>query len=72
MRIRNSAAAKLIGVTTRTLRRWDEDPEVGLPPPRIIKGRIYRDRDEVIAFLKNNPGFGAQRASATQKEKEAQ
>jgi hypothetical protein len=37
-------------VVPLTLRRWDEDPTLGFPPPLIIRGRKFRDEDELLAF----------------------
>jgi hypothetical protein len=35
-------AARILGVHPRTLRRWDEKPEAGFPPPVTILKRRYR------------------------------
>jgi hypothetical protein len=40
------------GVHPTTLWRWDQKPELGFPPPRIINGRKYRDLEELDAFDK--------------------
>ena len=58
IRIKNSVAARRAGVTTRTLRRWDEDEAVGYPKPVIVRGRIYRWLDEIESWEARNPDFG--------------
>jgi primosomal protein N'' len=35
--------AKRYAVNPRTLRRWDEDPELGFPPVIVINTRRYRE-----------------------------
>src|SRR5262245_61552542 len=32
------------GVTTRTLMRWDETPDLDFPPPILVRKRRFRDR----------------------------
>jgi hypothetical protein len=43
--------AKLLGKSTRTLSRWEADPEVGLPPPARIKGWRYYNFNKLKAFM---------------------
>ncbi len=38
------------GVVPLTLRRWDQDPELGFPAPVFIRGRKYRDEEEILAW----------------------
>ena len=42
--------AKRYGVCTRTLDRWDDQPELGFPSAVRINGRKYRDTDQLDAF----------------------
>jgi hypothetical protein len=37
-------------ITAMTLWRWDHDPDLGFPPPAIIRGRKYRSRALLDAF----------------------
>ena len=47
-------AEKLVAVrynvTTRTLARWDENPDLGFPKPFYINGRRYRSIAKLDAF----------------------
>jgi hypothetical protein len=36
--------------STRTLRRWEDDPELGFPPAIYIRGRRYRDAAALDAW----------------------
>ena len=47
----NSKVAKRCGVCTRTLDRWDDQPELGFPPIVWINGRKFRDADLLDAFI---------------------
>jgi DNA-binding transcriptional MerR regulator len=47
----DSKVAKECGVCKRTIDRWDEQPELGFPPPVWINGRKYRDTDLLAAFI---------------------
>jgi hypothetical protein len=38
------------GVSSRTLPRWDEKPELGFPKPIYINRRKYRDEAELDRF----------------------
>jgi DNA-binding transcriptional MerR regulator len=58
--ILNSKAAKKCGVSTKTLERWDEKPELNFPPIVWVGGRKFRDADLVDAFI-----LAQVRASAT-------
>jgi predicted DNA-binding transcriptional regulator AlpA len=44
--------AKDLGRSLRTLARWDEDPKLNFPKPIPIKGRKYRDADELASWLR--------------------
>jgi hypothetical protein len=57
-RITNAAAAARASTTTRTLRRWVDDEEVGYPKPFVVRGRIYFWEDEILSWEQKNPGFG--------------
>jgi hypothetical protein len=48
--IAESKTAKRYGVCTRTLDRWDDQAELGFPPPVWINCRKYRDTDRLDAF----------------------
>jgi predicted DNA-binding transcriptional regulator AlpA len=41
---------KEFGVTSMTVWRWDNDPELGFPLPILIRGRKYRSRKELESF----------------------
>ena len=45
-----AAVAKRYGVHVCTLGRWDRNPDLGFPPIIQIRGRNYRDADELDAF----------------------
>jgi hypothetical protein len=38
------------GVCSRTLARWDNNPELNFPKPTIINGRKYRSEDELASW----------------------
>jgi predicted DNA-binding transcriptional regulator AlpA len=42
--------AKRYHVSFTTLWRWDRDPDLNFPKPIRIRGRKYRDADELDAF----------------------
>jgi hypothetical protein len=42
--------AERYGVSTRTIPRWDANPELGFPEAIVINGRRYRRRSELEAF----------------------
>jgi hypothetical protein len=42
--------AERYSVTTVTLWRWDNDPDLGFPKPIRIRKRKYRDESELDAF----------------------
>jgi hypothetical protein len=42
--------AERYGVTTVTLWRWDNDPDLGFPKPIVIRQRKYRDVEQLDAF----------------------
>lgn len=47
-------AAARYGVCTRTLLRWDDNPELGFPPCFMILGRRYREVDALDAWDRAN------------------
>jgi predicted DNA-binding transcriptional regulator AlpA len=47
------AAAKLVGVTTQTLRAWHNDPANTFPRPYAVTDRSLRyDEAEILAYLR--------------------
>ena len=48
--ITESRVAKRYGVCTRTLARWDDQPELNFPGLVYINGRKYRDADILDEF----------------------
>jgi hypothetical protein len=48
--IKESKVAKRYDVCKRTLARWDEQPELGFPPPVWINDQKYRDGDLLDLF----------------------
>jgi hypothetical protein len=42
--------ARYGGVTAMTIHRWDNDPDLRFPPPIYIRGRKYRDEEQLDAF----------------------
>ncbi|MCC3247431.1 DNA-binding protein [Methylocystis sp. WRRC1] len=64
-----SALAKALGVSTRTVDRWWNDPNVGFPAPTIINRRKYFSAAEVRAWrarmaARSRPDRGAESANA--------
>jgi hypothetical protein len=57
----SKVAKERYGVSAMTLWRWDRDPELNFPKPIRIRGRKYRDADEL-------DGFDACRAALRQEE----
>ena len=56
-------------VSVRTLERWDEEPELGFPPPVYIRRRRYREIEKLDAWDRANARkaadpFSPQRAVA--------
>jgi hypothetical protein len=43
--------AQLLNICTKTIRRWEADPDLGFPPAIEIKGRRYRDTHKFQDFL---------------------
>jgi hypothetical protein len=50
--IPDSKLRELLNRSPRTIKRWDEDPESGFPKPIPYKGRKYRRRVEVEAWMR--------------------
>lgn len=50
--IPDSKLRELLDRSPRTIKRWDEDPESGFPKPIPYKGRKYRRRVEVEAWMR--------------------
>ncbi len=47
VRIPRRKAAERNGVSVRTIIRWEKDPELKLPKPYVVNGRVYFDDDEL-------------------------
>jgi hypothetical protein len=66
--------AERYGVTTVTLWRWDVDPKVDFPKPIRIRGRKYRDVEQLDAFdARQSNDFSpavAERLATAKKEKQ--
>ena len=43
-------ASEQFGVSVRTIIRWQADPTLGFPKPKVIRGRVYFDVAELDAF----------------------
>lgn len=48
--INATEAAKLVGVTGRTLRNWSREKKEGKPLAELVAGRWLFNREEVIAY----------------------
>ena len=46
-------AARLLGISVRSLDRYTADPTVDLPPPRMIMGRRKFWRDSLIQWIED-------------------
>jgi hypothetical protein len=46
----NVAIARRYGVDLRTIRRWEEDPDLHFPDPVVINNRKYRYRRDLEAW----------------------
>jgi hypothetical protein len=55
------AVAKRYGVHPFTLRRWDENPDLGFPPLVLVNGRRYREVAKLDAWDKKNSREAATR-----------
>jgi hypothetical protein len=49
-RIPDPRVAKDLGVSLRTLARWDKKPELNFPKPIYNNGRKYRYADQLAAW----------------------
>jgi hypothetical protein len=57
-------ARERYGVTTRTLRRWDE-AAIGFPPPIVIRKRNYRSRQALDDWDRaNSTRLAAERSAS--------
>jgi len=66
------AVAKRYGVHPFTLRRWDENPELGFPPVIMVNGRRYREIAKLDVWdRKNSREAAARRAGLTPPSPEA-
>jgi hypothetical protein len=60
------AVAKRYGVHPFTLRRWDENPDLGFPPVIKVNNRRYREIAKLHAWdLKNSREAATRRAGLT-------
>jgi hypothetical protein len=59
----DSKVAARYGVVTRTLRRWDDNPDLNFPPPLNINGRNYRDENKLDAWDREQAARSASRAA---------
>jgi hypothetical protein len=57
----DSKVAARYGVVTRTLRRWDDNPDLKFPRPLIVNGRKYRDENELDAWDRDQAARSATR-----------
>jgi hypothetical protein len=46
----DSEIARHFGIHPKSLRRWDERPELGFPPPIRVNGRKYREWNAIREF----------------------
>jgi hypothetical protein len=59
-------------VHPHTLRRWDDKPELGFPPPVYVNGRRYREVKKLDAWdRKNSREAATRRAGLTPPSPEA-
>jgi excisionase family DNA binding protein len=56
--------AGYLGVTPMTIWRWERDPKLQFPAPTVIRGRKYRRRDDIDAWMRR---MASGRASGTGK-----
>jgi len=60
IRLKARVAAERFGVTTKTLRNWSKNKQVGFPEPIRVLGRNYYSLAALQAFAKRDPALGAQ------------
>jgi predicted DNA-binding transcriptional regulator AlpA len=53
-----SKTAKRVGVTTRTVDRWSNQPELGFPAPCIVNKRRYFSSRQIDAWLESRKPSG--------------
>ena len=44
--------AKFLNVTSMTIWRWERDPKLGFPAPRIIRDRKYWSRADIDEWMR--------------------
>ena len=47
VRLRTVQVARRFNVVSRTIERWEQDPELNFPKPLVVNGRKYWRREEV-------------------------
>jgi hypothetical protein len=60
-------AAKRFGVTPRTIRRWEQRPELHFPKVRMMNGRGYFEDDELEDHARSQVAVAAARSGAASK-----
>ena len=45
--------ARRYGVSNRTISRWEQDPNLGFPPPMIVNGHKFHPLDDLEAWEKS-------------------
>jgi len=69
--IPDRVVAQRYHVHPHTLRRWDQNPALGFPPPVYVNKRRYREADELDAWdRKNSREAAALRAGLTPRSSE--
>jgi hypothetical protein len=44
------------GICSRTIARWERDPDLNFPQPMVLNGRKYYDEDALTAFDRARAG----------------
>jgi hypothetical protein len=57
VRLTDAACARRQGVCAKTLKRWEDDPDVAYPRAQIVRRRKYRWLDEILSWEQCNPDF---------------
>ena len=51
--VQKSALAREIGICSRTLSRWIGDAAMQFPRPCVLRNRLYFERSEIEAWMKD-------------------